>query len=298
MLAGLVLRIQKWQSCRSSYRNIHHKIYDLGEATERALSWDTNEDGSLNDDDTFDKATPSNLVVGAQDTSGQIENATIRDLYSISLKEGATYRFRISGALINGDIDRGVKTKLFLHDSDGELLHTKTGADLDYKATKTDTFYIAVGATTGQSTGTKFRPNGVPYGYDIKLIQKRAPKTLPSASWLSSLNVISSDISDAVISGSSDGKLDRSELISILDKVKVNGITEGELTDLRILVANYKELGLTNYLVTILDNLANGDPANQYYTGRKDSNLGNTSRENIGNLYPWKFRGKSSKTHQ
>ena len=188
--------------------------------------------------------------------------------------------------MINGDIDRGVKTKLFLHDSDGELLHTKTGADLDYKATKTDTFYIAVGATTGQSTGTKFRPNGVPYGYDIKLIQKRAPKTLPSASWLSSLNVISSDISDAVISGSSDGKLDRSELISILDKVKVNGITEAELTDLRILVANYKELGLTNYLVTILDNLVNGDPANQYYTGRKDSNLGNTSRENIGNLYP------------
>ena len=268
------------------------KSYDLGEATERALSWDTNEDGSLNDDDTFDKATPSNLVVGAQDTSGQIENATIRDLYSISLKEGATYRFRISGALINGDIDRGVKTKLFLHDSDGELLHTKTGADLDYKATKTDTFYIAVGATTGQSTGTKFRPNGVPYGYDIKLIQKRAPKTLPSASWLSSLNVISSDISDAVISGSSDGKLDRSELISILDKVKVNGITEGELTDLRILVANYKELGLTNYLVTILDNLANGDPANQYYTGRKDSNLGNTSRENIGNLYPGSSEGR------
>ncbi len=61
--------------------------------------------------------------------------------------------------------------------------------------------------------------------------------------------------------------------------------TEAELTDLRILVANYKELGLTNYLVTILDNLANGDPANQYYTGRKDSNLGNTSRANISILH-------------
>ena len=161
-----------------------------------------------------------------------------------------------------------------------------TDADLDYKATNSGTYYIAVGATTGQVTGTNFRPNGVPYAYDLKLIQKRAPKTLPSASWLSQLSVISSDIADAVISGNSDGKLDRAELIAILDKVKVDGITEAELTDLRILVANYKELGLTNYLVTILDNLANGDPANQYYTGRKDSNLGNTARQNIGNLYP------------
>ena len=262
------------------------KSYDLGEATERALSWDTNIDGVLNDDDTFDKATPTNINIGAQDTSGQIEYATFRDLYSASLTEGATYRFRVSGELVNGDVDRGVKTRLFLHDANGELLHTMTDADLDYKATNSGTYYIAVGATTGQVTGTNFRPNGVPYAYDLKLIQKRAPKTLPSASWLSELSVISSDIADAVISGNSDGKLDRAELIAILDKVKVGGITEAELTDLRILVANYKELGLTNYLVTILDNLANGDPANQYYTGRKDSNLGNTARQNIGNLYP------------
>ena len=263
------------------------KSYDLGEATERALSWDTNIDGVLNDDDTFDKATTTNIIIGAQDTSGQIEYATFRDLYSASLTEGATYRFRISGALVNGDVDRGVKTRLFLHDASGELLHTMTDADLDYKATASGTYYIAVGATTGQVTGSNFRPNGVPYGYDLKLIQKRAPKTLPSASWLSELSAaISSEVADAVISGNSDGILDRTELIAILDKVKDGGITEAELTDLRILVANYKELGLNNYLVTILDNLANGDPANQYYTGRKESNLGNTARDNIGNLYP------------
>ena len=262
------------------------KSYDLGEATERALSWDTNIDGVLNDDDTFDKATTTNIIIGAQDTSGQIEYATFRDLYSASLTEGATYRFRISGALVNGDVDRGVKTRLFLHDASGELLHTMTDADLDYKATASGTYYIAVGATTGQVTGSNFRPNGVPYGYDLKLIQKRAPKTLPSASWLSELSAaISSEVANAVISGNSDGILDRTELIAILDKVKVGGITEAELTDLRILVANYKELGLNNYLVTILDNLANGDPANQYYTGRKESNLGNTARDNIGNLY-------------
>ena len=204
--------------------------------------------------------------------------------------EGATYRFRLSGKLVtdqtSNDTDLGINSRLFLHDSNGELLHTITGADLDYRATKTDTFYIAVGATTGQLTGTNFNSLGAAYAYDLKLIQKRAAKTLPSPNWLSSLSVISSEVADAVVSGTSDGKLDRTELLAILDKVKDGGITEAELTDLRILVANFKELGLTNYLVTLLDNLANGDPANQYYTGRKDSNLGNTARQNIGNLYP------------
>ena len=45
-------------------------------------------------------------------------------------------------------------------------------------------------------------------------------------------------------------------------------------------------MALSNYLVTILDNLVNGDPANQYYTGRESNNMGNTSRQDLGNLYP------------
>ena len=77
------------------------RTFDLGEATERALSWDSNEDGLLNDEDNFTDATPTPLVIGAQDSSGQIENAARRNLYSMTLNEGATYRFRISGQLIN-----------------------------------------------------------------------------------------------------------------------------------------------------------------------------------------------------
>ena len=254
------------------------QTFDHGVASERALSWDT----------TFAdaKGTAPDLLVGAQETTSQIANASKRDLYKISLLKGATYRFRIEGGLINGQVDRGVKSRLFLHDNDGEYIKGMTMGDLDYEAPKTETYYIAVGATTGQLTGNLFRENGVTYEYKLKLIQKRAPKTEPSVNWFAELNVISNDILSAAVSDQSDKILDRAELLAILNSVKAGGITEGELTDLRILVANYKEVGLSNYLVTILDNLANGDPANQYYTGREDNNMGRTSRQDMGNLYP------------
>ena len=254
------------------------QTFDLGVATERALSWDK----------SFGDAVVSvvDLAIGAPDISGQLTNADKRDLFRVSLNEGATYRFRISGGLITDDVDRGVKTRLFLHDKDGEYVDSETEGDLDYKAPKTETYYVAVGGTTGQLNGTKFRENGTPFGYKIKLIQKRAAKTEPSVNWFATLNTVANDILTAVVSDSSDKKLDRAELLDILNKVKADGITQEELTDLRILIANYKDLGLSNYLVTILDNLANGDPANQYYTGRKESNMGRTARQDIGNLYP------------
>ncbi|OUU68270.1 MAG: hypothetical protein CBC27_11925, partial [Opitutia bacterium TMED67] len=256
------------------------QTFDLGLATERALSWDKSFSDVV--------GLAPDLIVGASDTSGQITHADKRDLFKVDgALEGATYRIRISGGLISGNPDRGVKTRLFLHDANGEYVHSKTGEDLDFKATKSESYYIAVGATTGQLTGTNFREGGIdPFGYKIKLIQKRAPKTESSINWFAELNTIENDILNAAVANDSDKKLDRTELLAILDKVKVAGITQDELTDLRILVANYKELNLSNYLVTLLDNLANGDPANQFFTGRDANNMGRTARQDIGNLYP------------
>ena len=263
------------------------QTFDLGLATERALSWDR----SCADA----KESAFDLAIGAQETTSQLANAAKRDLYKISLLEGATYSFRIEGGLINGQVDRGVKTRLFLHDKDGEYITGATMSNLDYEAPNTGTYYLAIGATTGQLTGNLFRENGVVFEYKIKLIQKRAPKTLPSVNWFAELNVIANDILAAAIAEDSDKKLDRAELIAILNSIKTNGITQDELTDLRIIVANYKEMALSNYLVTILDNLVNGDPANQYYTGRESNNMGNTSRQDLGNRQ--EVQGSSGKTN-
>ncbi|MDB4356114.1 DUF5011 domain-containing protein [Akkermansiaceae bacterium] len=86
--------------------------------------------------------------------------------------------------------------------------------------------------------------------------------------------------------GISDNSLSRNEVLEILESVKDGGVVDAdELNDLRVLVANHKEVVLSNYVATVLDNIANGDPANQYYTGR-DGLDGRTSRAELGNLYP------------
>ena len=255
------------------------QTFDLGLNSYRAVKWDTGFADAIADE------ALSVLGVG-NSVSGSIEHAANRDLYKVSLIEGASYTFRIDGQLVNAEIDLGVQSRLFLHSSEGGLLVTETNDSLGYKATQTGVCYLAVGATTGQPSGVNFRENSVvPYAYDLKVIQSRAPKTEPSVNWIATLN--DSGITTLVANGISDNSLSRAEVIAILESVKDGSLVdEGELNDLRILVANHKEAGLSNYIATILDNIANGDPANQFYTGRDQNNNGRTSRVEIGNLYP------------
>ena len=182
-------------------------------------------------------------------------------------------------------MDLGVKSRLFLHDQNGALLTAVTGDDLVHKATQSATYYLAVGATTGQEFENKFREDSVvPFSYSIKAVQSRAPKTDPSINWIATLN--DSSILNLTIAAMEDGAFSRTEALGILESVKDGAIVDGnELKDLRIIVANYKSAGLSDYIATLLDNIANGDPANQYFTGRDANNNGNTTRKEFGNLY-------------
>ncbi len=255
------------------------QTFDLGLNSYRAVKWDTDFADAIADE------ALSVLGVG-NSVSGSIEHAANRDLYKVSLIEGASYTFRIDGQLVNAEIDLGVQSRLFLHSSEGGLLVTATNDSLGYKATQTGVYYLGVGATTGQPSGVKFRENSVvPYAYNLKVIQSRAPKTEPAVNWIATLN--DSGVTTLVANAVSDNSLSRTEVMAILESVKDGSmVDEGELNDLRILVANHKEAGLSNYIATILDNIANGDPANQFYTGRDQNNNGRTSRVEIGNLYP------------
>ena len=255
------------------------QTFDLGLNSYRAVKWDTDFADAIADE------ALSVLGVG-NSVSGSIEHAANRDLYKVSLIEGASYTFRIDGQLVNAEIDLGVQSRLFLHSSEGGLLVTATNDSLGYKATQTGVYYLGVGATTGQPSGVKFRENSVvPYAYNLKVIQSRAPKTEPAVNWIATLN--DSGVTTLVANAVSDNSLSRTEVMAILESVKDGSLVdEGELNDLRILVANHKEAGLSNYIATILDNIANGDPANQFYTGRDQNNNGRTSRVEIGNLYP------------
>ena len=132
-----------------------------------------------------------------------------------------------------------------------------------------------------------FKESGVYYGFNLKIIQERAAKTHPSVDWFGRLKLLSDEIQTMVRSEDADGILDRLELLTILNAVKDEGVSEDELADLRILAANYEEINLSRYLATLLDNMVNGDPANQYFTGRNSlTNMGNTARQELGNLYP------------
>ena len=254
------------------------QTFDLGLNSYRAVTWDT--------DFAVAAANEGLSVLGVGNSvSDSIENAANRDLYKVSLIEGASYKFRIDGQLVNGEVDLGVQPRLFLHSGEGTLVVTETNNSLEYKATETGDFYIAVGATTGQSTGVKFRENSaVPYTYKLKAIQSRARKTEPAVNWYAALK--DTEVSRLVGEGISDSSLSRSEVLEILESIKDGALVDAdELHDLRVLVANHKEVVLSNYVATILDNIANGDPANQYYTGRDGLN-GRTSRVELGNLYP------------
>ena len=254
------------------------QTFDLGLNSYRAVTWDT--------DFAVAAANEGLSVLGVGNSvSDSIENAANRDLYKVSLIEGAFYKFRIDGQLVNGEIDLGVQPRLFLHSSEGTLVVTETNNSLEYKATETGDFYIAVGATTGQPTGVNFRENSaVPYTYNLKAIQSRARKTEPAANWYTALK--DTEVSRLVGEGISDNSLSRSEVLEILESIKDGALVDAdELNDLRVLVANHKEVVLSNYVATVLDNIANGDPANQYYTGRDGLN-GRTSRVELGNLYP------------
>ncbi|MDG1363973.1 MAG: VCBS domain-containing protein, partial [Akkermansiaceae bacterium] len=254
------------------------QTFDLGLNSYRAVTWDTNFADAV--------ANEGLSVLGVGNSvSDSIVNAANRDLYKVSLIEGASYKFRIDGQLVNAEIDLGVQPRLFLHSSEGTLVVTETNNSLEYKATETGDFYIAVGATTGQPSGLDFRFNSaVPYSYNLKAIQSRARKTEPTANWYAALK--DTGISSLVNAGISDNSLSRNEVLEILESVKDGGVVDAdELHDLRVLVANHKEVGLSNYVATVLDNIANGDPANQYYTGR-DGLDGRTSRAELGNLYP------------
>ncbi|MDB4520472.1 pre-peptidase C-terminal domain-containing protein, partial [Akkermansiaceae bacterium] len=254
------------------------QTFDLGLNSYRAVTWDT--------DFAVAVANEGLSVLGVGNSvSDSILNAANRDLYKVSLIEGASYTFRIDGQLINAELDLGVQPRLFLHSSEGTLVVTETNSSLEYKATETGDFYIAVGATTGQPSGLNFRFNSaVPYAYNLKAIQSRARKTEPTANWYATLK--DAEVSSLVSAGISDNSLSRKEVLEILESVKDGGLVDAdELHDLRVLVANHKEVVLSNYIATVLDNIANGDPANQYYTGR-DGLIGRTSRVELGNLYP------------
>ncbi|MDA7509905.1 C2 family cysteine protease [bacterium] len=251
---------------------------DLGLEDARALSWNKSFQEALGD--------VRELSVGATISEGKVTDAASRALIKTTLLKGAIYTFRVNGGLINGEEDLGVKSRLFLFNEDGNFITDSTAADLRIQAEQSAPYYIAVGATTGQATGSSFKQSGVHYGFNLKIIQERAAKTLPSVDWFGRLKLLSDEIQTMVRSEDADGILDRSELLTILNAVKDEGVSEDELTDLRILAANYEEVNLSRYMVTLLDNLVNGDQANQYFTGRdSDTNMGNTARQEIGNLY-------------
>ena len=130
------------------------QTFDLGLNSYRAVKWDTDFADAIADE------ALSVLGVG-NSVSGSIEHAANRDLYKVSLIEGASYTFRIDGQLVNAEIDLGVQSRLFLHSSEGGLLVTETNDSLGYKATQTGVYYLAVGATTGQLSGVNFRENSV-----------------------------------------------------------------------------------------------------------------------------------------
>ncbi|MDB4397852.1 PPC domain-containing protein, partial [Akkermansiaceae bacterium] len=157
------------------------QTFDLGLNSYRAVTWDTNFADAV--------ANEGLSVLGVGNSvSDSIVNAANRDLYKVSLIEGASYKFRIDGQLVNAEIDLGVQPRLFLHSSEGTLVVTETNNSLEYKATETGDFYIAVGATTGQPSGLDFRFNSaVPYSYNLKVIQSRARKTEPTANWYAAL---------------------------------------------------------------------------------------------------------------
>ena len=252
------------------------KTSDFGLDSARAVMWEQ----------SFIDAKESAIEQDLGTTvSGAIEHAANRDLYKLFLNEGAIYTFRIDAGLSDGTVDLGVKSRLFLHDQNGALLTAVTGDDLVHKATQSATYYLAVGATTGQEFENKFRANSVvPFSYSIKAVQSRAPKTDPGINWIATLN--DSSILNLTIAAMEDGAFSRTEALGILESVKDGAIVDGnELKDLRIIVANYKSAGLSDYIATLLDNIANGDPANQYFTGRDANNNGNTTRKEFGNLY-------------
>ncbi len=252
---------------------------DLGLEDARALSWNKSFQEALGD--------LQELSVGATISEGKVMDAASRVLIKTTLLKGATYTFRVNGGLINGEEDLGVKSRLFLFNEDGNFITDSTAANLRIQAERSAHYYIAVGATTGQATGSAFKQSGVYYGFNLKIIQERAAKTLPSVDWFGRLKLLSDEIQTMVRSEDADGMLDRSELLTILNAVKDEGVSEDELADLRILAANYEEINLSRYLVTLLDNMVNGDPANQYFTGRNSAtNMGNTARQELGNLYP------------
>ena len=252
------------------------KTSDFGLDSARAVMWEK----SFSDakDSAIDQSVGTTI-------SGSIEHAANRDLYKLSLIEGAVYTFKIDAGLSDGTFDLGVKSRLLLHDQDGALLIAVNEGNLVYKATQSATYHLAVGATTGQNFGNKFRANSVvPFNYSVKAIQSRAPKIEPTVNWIATLNDAS--ILNHTIAAMDDGLFSRTEILEVLESVKGGGlIEENELKDLRILVANYKSAGLSNYIATLLDNITNGDPANQYYTGRDANNNGKTTRQDLGNLY-------------
>ena len=257
--------------------SIQTKDLGLGEA--RALSWKRSFQEALED--------VQELSVGATIAEGKVMDASSRALIKTALLKGATYTFRVNGGLINGEEDLGVKSRLFLFNEDGDFIADSTAGNLQIQADRSASYYIAVGATTGQATGSLFKENGVYYGFNLKIIQERAAKTHPSVDWFGRLKLLSDEIQTMVRSEDADGILDRSELLTILNAVKGEGVSEDELADLRILAANYEEINLSRYLATLLDNMVNGDPANQYFTGRNSlTNMGNTARQELGNLYP------------
>ena len=262
------------------------KSTDLGLNSYRAIDWDQ----------SFAAASSAATLLGVgASTSGSIENAANRNLYKLSLVEGATYTFRVSGGLTDGTLDLGVKSRLYLHGLEGGLIKVITDNDLTYKAPSTAVYYMALGATTGQETGNKFRANSiVPFSYTLKAIQERAPRTEPAVNWISTLN--DAPMLNLVIAAMEDSAFTRAEVIGVLDSIKDGGLVDGgELSDLRIIVANFKEAGLSNYLATILDNIANGDPANQYYTGKDSNNNGMTARQELGNMYANSSSGRLEK---
>lgn len=72
----------------------------------------------------------------------------------------------------------------------------------------------------------------------------------------------------------SDSQLSRDEVLSILRSTKDSGIvTQTELTDLRLLVANGQLLGMPDYVKILADRVVNVSAANQFYQGSRLGSL-------------------------
>ena len=77
-----------------------------------------------------------------------------------------------------------------------------------------------------------------------------------------------------------DGKLDRNDMIAILTEAGSDDaqVDSQEFADLKTLVDSATDLQLDDYVHVLADNVVNGDPANQWFTG------GARQRQTLGNL--------------